>query len=60
MANRVYWKALRIVLGEVKRYIQRNQLQLENNLTTPQYECVIAVLDAVLSCLAALPSNPPT
>lgn len=60
MANKVYWKALRLVLGQVKRYIERWQIQLQGNLTTPQYDCVVAVLTAVIECLAALPSNAPT
>lgn len=59
MANKVYWKALRLVLDQAKRYIQKWDLQLKANLTTPQYECIVAVLDAILTCLAALPSNTP-
>ncbi len=57
--QKVYWKALILVLSGVRRYIQRNQLQLEANLTTQQYQCVVAVLDAVLTCLSALPVNTP-
>jgi hypothetical protein len=57
--NKVYWKALRLVLDQIKRYIQKWDLQLKDNLTTPQYECVIATLDAVITCLGALPTNPP-
>lgn len=60
MTNKVYWKALRLVLDAAKRYIQRWDLQLQANLTTPQYECVIAVLDAIIVCLASLPANTPT
>lgn len=59
MAQKVYWKALILVLSGVRRYIQRNQIQLEANLTTQQYQCVVAVLDAVITCLVALPSNTP-
>lgn len=59
MATKVYWKALILTLNISKRYIQRNQLNLEKNLTTEQYDCVVAVLDAILTCLAALPSNEP-
>jgi hypothetical protein len=58
--RKVYWKALRLVMGTTKRYIQRNDLKLQANLTTPQYECVVAVLDAILTCLEALPQNTPT
>lgn len=57
--NKVYWKGLRLVLGRVKRYIQKWDLQLAENLTTPQYQCIVAVLDAILVCLQALPVDTP-
>lgn len=57
--HKVYWKGLRLALGVAKRYIQRNDLKLQANLTTPQYQCVVAVLDAILTCLEALPQNTP-
>ena len=60
MARRVYWKGLILVLRALIRYIQNNQLGLENNLTTPQYQCVTALLDAALVCADALPENTPT
>lgn len=60
MTSKVYWKALRLVLGQVKRYIQKWDVQLSDNLTLEQYNCVVAVLDAVLTCLQALPDNNPT
>ncbi len=56
---KVYWKALILVLGEVKRYIERNQIGLTKNLTTPQMTCVLAVLTAVIECLNVLPENTP-
>ncbi len=59
MASKVYWKTLTLVLRGVKSYIQRNQNNLFLNLTTPQYDCVVAVLDAVILCLQALPDNTP-
>lgn len=59
-ADKVYWKSLRLTLDISRRYIQKHQLQLQANLTEPQYACVIAVLDAILECLAALPGNPET
>lgn len=59
MTTKVYWKALRLVLGTVKRYIQKWDTQLHTSLTTDQYDCVIAVLDAVITCLNALPENTP-
>lgn len=58
--SRVYWKALEVNLGVVKRYIQRYDLQLQASLTPTQYTCVVAVLDAIVACLLILPSNDPT
>jgi hypothetical protein len=57
--RKVYWKGLTLVANSLKSYIQRNQLKLEQNLTTPQYQCVVALLDAVITCLGVLPSNDP-
>lgn len=59
MASKVYWKGLTLTLDITKRYIQRNQLNLQSNLTTEQYNCVVAVLNAILTCLTALPKNNP-
>lgn len=59
MAVKVYWKSLRLLLELLRSYIQRNQLRLRANLTNEQYNCVVAVLDAVLTCLDALPDNTP-
>lgn len=59
MAKKVYWIGLEATLQITRRYIQRNQLNLQKNLTTPQYDCLLDVLQAILSCLALLPSNNP-
>lgn len=59
MAKKVYWKGLELSLNLTRRYIQRNQLQLQANLTAPQYTCLLDVLNAILSCLAILPVNTP-
>ena len=59
MATRVFWKGLILVVKNLIRYIQRNQLGLENNLDGPQYACVTALLDAALVCVEALPENTP-
>lgn len=58
--DKVYWKGLKLILRPVMRYIQKWQLQLEANLTTPQYQCVVAVLEAIITCLGALPVDTPT
>lgn len=59
MAHKVYWITLTTVINSARRYIQRNQTQLEANLTTDQYNCVVAVLNAILTCLASLPKDTP-
>lgn len=56
--DKVYWKQLRVILGITKRYIQKWDLQLQANLTAPQYACVVAILNAIVECLALLPQNP--
>lgn len=60
MATKVYWKGLTLFLNGSKDYIQRNQLQLQANLTESQYNCVVAVLNAIITCLGSLPKNTPT
>jgi hypothetical protein len=60
MATKVYWKGLILTVRALIRYIQRNQLGLENNLDGTQYACVTALLDAALICVEALPENTPT
>lgn len=59
MGKKVYWIGLEATLQITRRYIQRNQTNLQKNLTTPQYNCVVSVLQAILDCLALLPSNTP-
>lgn len=59
MTSRVYWKGLTLVLKTVQSYIQRNQNNLFLNLDAHQYTCVLAVLNAVIECLQALPVNNP-
>lgn len=59
MAKKVYWIGLEATLNITRRYIQRNQLNLQKNLTAPQYTCLLSVLNAILDCLAILPVNTP-
>lgn len=59
MASKVYWITLERVLDSTRRYISRWQPKLQANLTSDQYACVVAVLDAILTCLATLPVNTP-
>lgn len=57
---KVYWIGLALTMNATRRYIQRNQQRLESNLNEAQYECVVAVLDAILTCLSALPAHEET
>lgn len=59
MTNRVYWITLVQVLKVAQGYIQRNQNKLFINLTTPQYNCVLDTLTAIVSCIQILPTNTP-
>lgn len=59
MGKKVYWIGLEASLNLSRRYIQRNQLNLQKSLTAPQYACLLDVLNAILSCLAILPVNNP-
>lgn len=60
MAQKVYWKALEINASFLHRYISRYQQQLSASLTTDQYNCVVALLNALATCLATLPKNTPS
>lgn len=62
MADRkkVYWKGAELTLSITLRYLQRNQRKLQANLTAPQYDCIVSVIDTILTCLQALPTNGPT
>lgn len=60
MANRVYWIGLEFLLRPVPKYVGRYAAQLQANLTDDQWTCVQAVVNAITSCLALLPSNNPT
>jgi len=59
MASRkVYYIGLRLVLEATRRYIQRNQLNIQANVSPEAYTCVVDTLTAVLSCLELLPTTP--
>jgi hypothetical protein len=58
--NKVYWKTARVLMEGTRSYLSRNQLRLQANLTEEQYNCLVDVLTAITSCLALLPTNPPT
>jgi hypothetical protein len=56
---RVYWITLVVLLKYLRRYITKHQLQLQAHLTAPQYACVVALLNAIVECIAILPTNTP-
>lgn len=59
MTSRVYWKTLVVVLKGAQSYIQRNQNNLFKSLTTPQYDCLMDTLQAIITCIQILPVNDP-
>lgn len=59
MPARTYVPHLRIVLKIAHRYGTRYQETLQNNLTAPQYTCLLAVINAIADCLALLDEPTP-
>jgi hypothetical protein len=58
MAVKVYYIGLRATLNLSKRYIERNQLRLQNNVSPEAYACIVSTLNSIITCLALLPVNP--
>lgn len=58
MASRTYEIGLLFILEKLQRYITRWQTKLVVSLTEDQYTCLLAVLNAVTSCLIALGPRP--
>lgn len=59
--QKVYYLGLQLSMESLRSYITKWQPQLQANLTTDQYNCVLDVLTAITSCLHLLPgkrSNP--
>jgi len=54
MAKRTYEVGLLLSLQQIYRYSTRWQNKLQANLTTTQYNCLTAVINAVLECIQAL------
>lgn len=55
MAARTYIVGLRLVLKHAKRYINKWGIPLLGELTAPQIACLTATIEAIDSCLAAIP-----
>lgn len=55
--KRVYYLGLQISMDNLRRYITKHQLQLQANLTSDQYTCLLDVLTAITSCLHLLPGE---
>lgn len=56
--RKVYYITLRVGLNTLKRYIQRNQLGIQANVSPEAYTCVLDTLTAIISCLELLPPTP--
>jgi hypothetical protein len=55
MTTRTYIPELKAVLSEAHRYATRWQPKLEAGLTTEQYNCLVATIEAIAACLVILP-----
>lgn len=51
MAVKTYQIGLYLTLKTAHRYIARWQPKLQASMTTEQYTCLVAVLDAIVECL---------
>lgn len=60
MADKVYWKGLRLTLNDTKRYMQRNDTNLNANLDEDAYEQMLVTLAAIVHLLTLLPVDTPT
>ena len=59
--QKVYYLGLQISMEQLRSYITKWQPQLQANLSTEQYDCLLDVLTAITTCLHLLPgkrSNP--
>lgn len=59
MASRTYLIGLYLALKATKKYITKWQIPLQAVMTTEQYRCLVAVLDAVNECLPLIVPAPP-
>ena len=59
MADKVYWKSLRLVIGKLIRYISKWSTQLSASLTEEQYEAVIELQNRAQLVLNILPVDTP-
>ena len=60
MAFKTYVPGLVLILRTAHRYATRYQAALSGSLTAPQYECLLDLIAALASCLAALGTTEPT
>ena len=54
MASKTYIPQLITVQKTVQRYAKKWQVQLQSHLSVEQYDCLTAVINAVITCLVAL------
>ena len=58
MASRTYVPQLLLLLNIVVKYMKRYQNKLQGTLTTPQYQCLVATIEAADLCIQAIPEPP--
>jgi TorA maturation chaperone TorD len=54
MATKTYERKLIFLADHLSKYISRYQIKLQANLTEDEYDCVVALLAALLECLHTL------
>jgi predicted ATP-dependent protease len=59
VAQKLGWITLKALLKGVQLYITRNDQRLHASLTTEQYDCVVALLNAIIVCINILPLGTP-
>ncbi len=59
MASRTYIYGLWLVLTAAVKYAKKWQVKLQENMTTQQYNCLVAVIAALDECLPLIQPPPP-
>jgi hypothetical protein len=59
MAQRTYMIGLYYSVYAARQYIARWQIKIEQNATTEQYTCILALLEALNECLPLIQPPPP-
>jgi len=59
MSTRTYLYGLWLVFTAAAKYAKRWQTKLQGNMTTQQYQCLVAVINALDECLPLIQPAPP-